>query len=200
MNETKEHILKSSLVLFLQNSYRDVTMSAIVEKTGLSKGAFYHHFPSKEALFKEIVHHFFSFGNYNYSEMGQTSFRSFYREYAHQNAASMNELMNFVGESPEGANPYNFFFILFEAVRRFPEFLEIELEMHKRDVGEWAKVIANAKKQGEIQSKMGNAEIAELFLYCTDGIALRSISIKQADFMANEIVKVFDNLYETIKI
>ena len=37
-------------------------MKEIVEKTGLSKGAFYHHFSSKEILFKEIVLMFFAMG------------------------------------------------------------------------------------------------------------------------------------------
>jgi AcrR family transcriptional regulator len=30
-------------------------MKEIVEKTGMSKGAFYHYFPSKEDLFIEII-------------------------------------------------------------------------------------------------------------------------------------------------
>jgi len=55
MNEAKEHILRTSLLLFLQKSYKEVTMREIVEKTALSKGAFYHYFSSKEQLFKEIV-------------------------------------------------------------------------------------------------------------------------------------------------
>ncbi|OIP04989.1 MAG: hypothetical protein AUJ97_01965 [Bacteroidetes bacterium CG2_30_32_10] len=62
MNDAREHILKTSLLLFLQKSYKDVTMSEIVEKTGFSKGAFYHYFTSKEELFKEIASNFFSMG------------------------------------------------------------------------------------------------------------------------------------------
>ena len=55
MNETKGHILNVALKLFLQKNFKEVTMKEIVDKTGLSKGAFYHYFQSKEKLFEEII-------------------------------------------------------------------------------------------------------------------------------------------------
>ena len=59
MNETKEHLLKISFLLFLQKNFKDVTMNEIVEKTGMSKGAFYHYFKSKEELFEEIINEYY---------------------------------------------------------------------------------------------------------------------------------------------
>jgi len=44
MNDTREHILKVAFNLFLLKSYKEVTMAELVEKTGMSKGAFYHYF------------------------------------------------------------------------------------------------------------------------------------------------------------
>ncbi len=59
MSDTKAHILMVSLKLFLQKNFKEVTMKEIVEETGLSKGAFYHYFESKEKLFYEIIDYFF---------------------------------------------------------------------------------------------------------------------------------------------
>ena len=59
MSETKEHILKVSFLLFLQKNFKDVTMNEIVEKTGMSKGAFYHYFKSKEELFEDIINEYY---------------------------------------------------------------------------------------------------------------------------------------------
>ena len=59
MNDSKEHILLASLNLFLQKNFKEVTIKEIVEITGLSKGAFYHYFQSKEQLFEEVMEHFF---------------------------------------------------------------------------------------------------------------------------------------------
>ncbi len=41
---TREHILKVSLYLFLQKGFKEVTMREIVEKSEMSKGAIYHYF------------------------------------------------------------------------------------------------------------------------------------------------------------
>ena len=59
MKETKNKILKVAFILFLQKNFKEVTMQEIVEKTGMSKGAFYHYFKSKEQLFAEVIDLFF---------------------------------------------------------------------------------------------------------------------------------------------
>ena len=53
--KSKEHILITAFSLFLQKSFKEVTMKEIVKETGLSKGAFYHYFESKEQLFLELL-------------------------------------------------------------------------------------------------------------------------------------------------
>ena len=60
MTKTKEYIMDVALKLFLQKNFKEVTMKEIVEKTGLSKGAFYHYFKSKEKFFLEVINNFFS--------------------------------------------------------------------------------------------------------------------------------------------
>jgi AcrR family transcriptional regulator len=46
MSDSRTHILETAANLFMQKSYKEVTMKEIVDKTGLSKGAFYLHFRS----------------------------------------------------------------------------------------------------------------------------------------------------------
>lgn len=55
VKNTKEHILNVTFKLFLQKSFKQVTLKEIVEETGLSKGAFYHYFTSKEQIFLQLV-------------------------------------------------------------------------------------------------------------------------------------------------
>ena len=47
---TKDSILKIALQLFLKKGYKDVSYRDLIKETGLSKGAIYHHFKSKEDL------------------------------------------------------------------------------------------------------------------------------------------------------
>ncbi len=53
--ETRTHILQSSLALFSKNGYDATGVAEICHAAGVSKGAFYHHFPSKQAVFQALL-------------------------------------------------------------------------------------------------------------------------------------------------
>lgn len=199
MNSTKEHILKTSLLLFLQKSYRDVTMNEIVKKTGLSKGAFYHYFTSKEELFKEIAVDFFSMGAVNYSSFSKTSLEEFYRQYIDFLNNSLLAISNLVADSGDKTAKFNFFLILFEVAGRFPEFLKMESELHKNDVKEWCKIISVARKKGEIETASTDEEVANLFLYCTDGVFLRYVNNDTSKSYKEFLLNSYDTIYKNLK-
>ena len=48
-------ILTAAEGLFAQNNYADVSMRDIAEAAAVSTGALYHHFPSKEKLYFEMI-------------------------------------------------------------------------------------------------------------------------------------------------
>ena len=52
--ETVKKILDVSLRLFLEKGYEKATLADIIRETGLSKGAIYHHFASKEEILIRI--------------------------------------------------------------------------------------------------------------------------------------------------
>jgi TetR/AcrR family transcriptional regulator, transcriptional repressor for nem operon len=200
MSNTKDYILKTSLLLFLQKSYRDVTMREIVEKTGLSKGAFYHYFVSKEELFKEIAAMFLSMGAVNYSSFSRVSLKNFYIQYIEFLDNSLVEMSNMAAAANDSSFNFNFFLILFEAVSRFPEFLKLELEFHRKDVNAWKSIISIARNKGEIDSVSSDEEIAELFLYCTDGVFLRFINNDSQIAYKDSLSKTYDTIYNNLKI
>ncbi|MBK7172574.1 MAG: TetR/AcrR family transcriptional regulator [Bacteroidales bacterium] len=200
MNNTKEHILQTSLMLFLQKSYRDVTMSEIVEKTALSKGAFYHYFNSKEALFKEVTEMIFSMGQVKYETFDHQSLFTFYHDYAEFLNDSLVIMQGLSVSLPERSNSLNFFLIMFEAVSRFPEFLEKELEMHKQDLNQWKKVINNARLKNEIKSGSNDEEIADLFLYCTDGVFIRYVNNNDPKAYKDYLLGAFNSIYQNLRV
>lgn len=52
--ETAARILSAAARLFLEKGYDRTSLQDIIQQTGLSKGAIYHHFSSKEAIFEAI--------------------------------------------------------------------------------------------------------------------------------------------------
>ena len=52
---TKRKILSAATKLFAKRGFRDVALEDVVKRSGLTRGALYHHFGSKEQLFIGIV-------------------------------------------------------------------------------------------------------------------------------------------------
>lgn len=53
--DTRTRIMNAATELVLENGFAGTTVDAIIEKTGVSKGAFFHHFSSKAELGYAIV-------------------------------------------------------------------------------------------------------------------------------------------------
>ena len=54
-NNIKKEILKAAMKIFVVNGYSDTKMDDIALGAGLSKGAVYHHFNSKNELFLSLI-------------------------------------------------------------------------------------------------------------------------------------------------
>lgn len=52
---TRSHLLQAALELFAQSGYDATGVIQICQRAGVSKGAFYHHFPSKQAIFIQLL-------------------------------------------------------------------------------------------------------------------------------------------------
>ena len=52
---TRRHILAVATEQFLAHGYDGTSLNDVIRAAGITKGAFYHHFPSKQALALEVV-------------------------------------------------------------------------------------------------------------------------------------------------
>ena len=52
---SKDKIIQVALILFSNKGYKETTMADLVAETGLSKGAVYHHFKSKEEILQLLM-------------------------------------------------------------------------------------------------------------------------------------------------
>jgi AcrR family transcriptional regulator len=53
--QTRARIVEAALACFAQQGYDAAGVAEICRRAGVSKGAFYHHFPSKQAVFLELM-------------------------------------------------------------------------------------------------------------------------------------------------
>lgn len=55
--ETRNRILEAANLLFSKNGYDATGVAEICQAAGISKGAFYHHYPTKQAVFLASMEH-----------------------------------------------------------------------------------------------------------------------------------------------
>lgn len=197
MADSKEHILAISLNLFLLKNFKEVTMNEIVEKTGLSKGAFYHYFKSKEQVFAEVIEHFYSqLLLIDYSRFSQDSLARFYKEYLELKNEQANSLRTAVSVQGKA----NHFLLMFDAMKLLPDFKNRYAAQQKEELKAWTKIIHTAKKSGEINSKMPDEQIAKLFIYIECGKKIGYLLMDNAaDKNREETKLLWDSLYKELK-
>ncbi|HBZ26218.1 MAG TPA: TetR/AcrR family transcriptional regulator [Rikenellaceae bacterium] len=203
MNESKEHIIIVASRLFMQKSFKEVTMSEIVKETGLSKGAFYYHFKSKEELFSEVLTYFFlNVANLTYDKYPSQSFRQFYNDIA----KGINSLTGFYVEKFKGRMEVNelsinYFTLMFDAIKLFPELRQRIVDFLYNERKQWTEVIKTARERGEIKSAMSDEQLAKIFISISDGVGMHLI-IQGVPFdnIAAQLVELWDKLYEQIKV
>jgi AcrR family transcriptional regulator len=52
---TREHILEVATELFAERGYENTSIDLVLQESGVSRGALYHHFKGKDALFEAVV-------------------------------------------------------------------------------------------------------------------------------------------------
>ena len=198
MRETKEHILKVSFGLFLKKSFKEVTMKEIVEKTGMSKGAFYHYFSSKEQIFFEIINNAFSEILYiDFDQFSNDSLNAFYHEYIDYMHRVYATFQNIVGAKDSfGLNYYSF---IFDAIRLFPDFREDMVEANRKEFEVWVRIIHVAKEKMEIQSSMSDEQIAQIFVNTTSGVGMNNIVLGLGEETPQALLNLWDGFYAQLK-
>ena len=190
MNESKEKIIKAALFLFLHNSYADVSIRNILINAGVSRGAFYHYFVSKEACFEECVKYYIAMATQpEPSDYADVSLKAFIED----NIRRMSRMTN-MPSLPEKL------LFLSEAVKIIPDFVGYMEQRNANEITTWEKVIENAIDAGEIRDSIPADELAVLFIAQCDGIMImRGMTMEHKDGCA-EVEKQWSNLYSLLKV
>lgn len=201
MNDSKEHIIKVALKLFLQYNFKEVTMQDIMEKTGLSKGTLYYHFKSKEDLFIMAFSFYSSIKRNLYEEYSKDSFYKFYHDYANHIKESDHRFRQLVVDDNDNSDDFNInhFTLQFDILKVLPEFKGAIRIEQKNELDSWTMAIQRAKNNGEIYSSANERLIAQMFLCLNEGVSAYSILGGNKIDLVNSLLIYWDWLYEQLK-
>ena len=195
--DTKQHILETAFLLFLRKSYKAVTLKEIIFESGLSNGAFYHHFESKEQLFKEVIDtYLLRLARRAYKHSHKDSLWNFIQNTLN----AMEEVHKKLDEYLNIGGGFNFLMFMFEGIRLFPE-VHAEIDkVHKLEFATWVEVIDIAKAQGEIKPELPTELIARMFIYIPDGAYMDYIVDGNLTKYRLGHRRLWEGLYNTFKI
>ncbi len=196
-NKTKEHILNVCTGLFLQKGFKDLTMKEIVEKTGMSKGAIYHYFDSKENLFLEVINlTVTSTFDSHLTKINPNSLDQFYHEFVYEITES-----TFLKNENGIKISLNYFSLIFDALKLFPSFQDKMFEYQQIQLNFWKNIISSARASGEIKSSMNDEQIANMFIHSSDGAVMYNIFINSSNEETRDyLLNIWDSFYEVLKI
>ena len=196
MKETREHILKTSCGLFLKKSYKEVTLQEIVEVTGMSKGAFYHHFKNKEQIFLEIVEDIYrTVVDLDYGRLRSTSLQDFYGDYLAVLERTYKSLFSRGVFTSFDLNVYS---LIFDAMRFFPDFREKMGASSARELKAWKAAVKAARERGEISSPMSDSQIAEIFIHTSSGVGMGNMMAGRNEETVKSLRALWSGFYAAL--
>jgi len=205
MIESKERILNIALYFFLKKPYTEVTMNEILKASGLSKGGFYHHFESKEALYHEVIDHFVlgsfltEFGHFS-SNPYDLSFRDFIPYYIKSTLEHLIELADStLKEFRLQLDEVNLYMVLFDMMKHYKGFNIILEKLHDNEIVMFETVINKAKETGELKKELDSHSLASHVHTLMHGISVLSIFDEKMENTDKKVKAHFDNLYQLIK-
>ncbi len=137
--ETRARILDAALKLFAQSGYEAASVDDICAAAGVSKGAFYHHFPTKQATFLHLLNTWLESLDVQFAE-------------ARQGAEDASQVFMNMTRAVPG--------IFRDADRRLPMFLEFWAQA-SRDEAVWKTTIAPYRRYRDFFAGLIEAGIAE---------------------------------------
>lgn len=194
--ETRDRILQSAFIEFLRRGYREVSMNDLVKISKLTKGAFYHYFPSKEALYRETLDRFFFayFDNFELQFDAGKPLRQNLEELCRLSLQMDAEIRKMGGN----AGTLNYYLMVFNALRNHPEY-SLKMEAYYQRFRERLKAgIGNAMQKKEIASAIEVEVLAEHLLALLEGMMLLGV-FDTGEQLKQRLDAVLGQFYELIR-
>lgn len=189
-----DRILRPAFKLFLMYNYESVSTAKLEEETGLTRGAIFFKYKTKEALFKAVIDKYvFDFKPGSLDIKGVDSLKEFIDRFLIGIEERMKEMQS-LGVPSIHANGFN---LLYQAAKYYPEFNTKISAMFDLGVQIWENIIQKAKESGEIKPTCDVHKTALRFRYLYSGMAFEDSFSKGLN--SDSLRDLFYSLYDELK-
>ena len=140
-----------------------MTMSELENETGLTKGAFYHYFRSKEEIYIEVINKFYFANHSPFNESVELEGTlqeciQLHLNHLDRIAKKFKEITNIDRPDPTSIS------LIMEAKEYYPGFIEKLKVQGDTIFNNWVRVITYAEQKGEIRAEIDADILAENFI------------------------------------
>jgi len=169
---TRKHILKSALLLFLEKGFKNVSYQDLVKKTKLSKGAIYHYFVSKDMLLVSVFELFSQRSDQGVGVSFDNLFKdvdAFKTFYIGLRKQQLKDFKAFVGAE---IAKFNWVLFCLEAVEANEDLRETIKAMSNRDIKFFESCFVSLKNNGALPKERDPIVLAKNLYYLIEGEGL----------------------------
>lgn len=198
MKKLRDEILNKSFYQFLNRGYRACSLKDLEQATGLTKGAFYYYFKSKEEILKEGLERYDTvIGDISEVEFQKIDSLKAYIEKVmaekERRMAELQKLFNaFIFEE-------FYFQLVLEVEHLFPKSRQKIDELFKNRLSRWEYMILKAKQSGEIGERLNTSVLARNLMSVS--ASMLNIELMSADlkYVFSDMRLQFEQYYMLIK-
>jgi len=157
---TKQQIAAVAFQLFVQHGYKATSISQLVSNSGLSKGAFYHHFKSKQAIYEYVIDYYFLsyYRKFDWSLVESNSLENFLKLMTNMYSEFVSEI-----KSMTKNNISKYFILFFEAYNNMEIFKNTVQFFYKKFKETLSKKYLTEKKISEEKGEEESMKIISMF-------------------------------------
>lgn len=198
MSTHRDEILNKAFSQFLNKGYKACSLKDLEQVTGLTKGAFYYYFKSKEDILKEGLKRYATvIEDLTEEEFLQIASLKEYIESVlerkERKAEKLRELFGtFIIEE-------FYFQLVLEVEHLFPDYRQQVDELAKNRLARWEQIILKAKQKGEIRPEPDTSVLARNLM--TVPMSMVNIELFSADlkYAFSDMRMQFEQYYMLIK-
>lgn len=172
--EAKDKILQKSFELFIKKGLTDVSIDDITKAVGVTKGAFYYHYKSKDELLVDVISKYM-FLNFDGTLENIRLSTGTVREKIERFFSFVAETESSLLSATDGVkvDPRSFFLLIMEGVKKIPPFATKYALFHEGIRNKIKEMLEEGVRKGELPNGIDSERIAFLLISCAGGAMLQ---------------------------
>ena len=188
--ETRSNILDASIHLFAVQGFDRTTVSEICSEAGVSKGAFFHHFPTKQDVFMQVLENWLAALDVQLKSMIDTS------STVSDGLLQMASLTKVIFNQSNGQ--LGMFLEFWEQARHDPDVWKATIEPYRRYTRLFATYLRRGIKEGSIR-EVDPDVAARMIVSMAVGFLLQNLMDPTATDWENAVVESMQVLLKGLK-